>query len=448
MNQKNDLTTGSVAKTLLHFMIPVLLALALQSIYGIVDLLVVTHFSTVGDISGVTIGSQVNSILINTCASLAMGTTILLGVYIGGGDQDNASRTIGSSIIIFAITSVIVTLGLFFATDAIVVATQTPTEAIAATTDYIAISALGATFIIFYNLLGSIFRGIGDSRTPLLSVGIACIFNTILDLILVAVFDMGAAGAALATVIAQGLSVIICIFILRKRTLPFTFKKEYLKLEKFYSKEVLRLGSPMAIQSILTSGSFLAVTAIINGFGVYASSAVGIVQKITTVIMLISASFMHSLASFVAQNRGANQMERAKEGLFTSLRLSFVISGILAYLSWFHGDVFIGLFTSDPPLVEASIQFLRAYALETALTSVYFCMMGYFNGCGKTTFTSIQGTVASVGIRLPLTLLFAQLSTNLTIVGLGIPISTALQIIVCAYYYRRLQRTGLQEKVG
>lgn len=441
MYEKNNLTTGSVTATLLRFMIPVLLALALQSVYGIVDLLVVTHFSTVGDISGVTIGSQVNSILINTCASLAMGTTILLGLYIGGGDQDKASRTIGSSIVIFAITSIIVTLGLFFATDAIVVATQTPTEAIAATTDYISISALGATFIIFYNLLGSIFRGIGDSRTPLLSVGIACVFNTFLDLILVAGFNMGAAGAALATVVAQGLSVIICVLILRKRTLPFTFKKEYLKLEKFYSKEVLRLGSPMAIQSILTSGSFLAVTSIINTFGVYASSAVGIVQKITVVIMLISASFMHSLASFVAQNRGANQMERAKEGLITSLRLSIIISGILAYLSWFHGAIFINVFTSDPPLVEASIQFLRAYALETALTSVYFCMMGYFNGCGKTTFTSIQGTIASVGIRLPLTLLFAQFSTDLTIVGLGIPISTAMQIIVCAYYYRRLQRT-------
>lgn len=444
MIDKNDLTTGSVVKTLLRFMIPVLLALALQSIYGIVDLLVVTRFSSIGDISGVTIGSQVNNILINTCASLAMGTTILLGMYIGSGNREKASRTIGASIVIFAITAVVVTIGLYTATDAIVTATQTPAEAVDATAAYISISASGATFIIFYNLLGSIFRGIGDSRTPLLSVGIACIFNTVLDLILVAGFDMGAAGAASATVIAQGLSVVICISILRKRTLPFTFKKEYLKLDAFYTKEVLRLGTPMAIQSILTSGSFLAVTAIINTFGVYASSAVGIVQKINTIIMLISASFMHSLASFVAQNRGANQMERAKEGLFTALRLSFVISVILGYLSWFHGVLFINIFTSSPPLEEAAVQFLKAYAIETCMTSIYFCMMGYFNGCGKTTFTSIQGTLASICIRLPLTLLLSRLSTNLTIVGLGIPISTGLQILVCVCYYRRLQRIGFE----
>lgn len=446
MNQKNNLTQGSVVGTLLRFMVPVLLALALQSVYGIVDLLVVTWFSAVGDISGVTIGSQVNNLLINTCAGLAMGTTILLGLSIGAGDKEGASRTIGSSIAIFAIISVVVTIGLFCATDVVVALTQTPQEAVEATGDYIRISALGATFIIFYNLLGSIFRGIGDSKTPLLSVGIACVFNTILDLILVAGLDMGAAGAALATVVAQGISVIICIIIIRKRPLPFQFKKEYLQLDKYYTKEVLRLGSPMAIQAVLSAGSFLAITSIINTFGVYASSAVGIVNKITCIIMMLSASFMHTLASFVAQNRGAGQMERAKQGLFTALRLSFVISVILAYLAWFHGVVFINIFTTDPSLVEASIQFLRAYALETSVTSIYFCMMGYFNGCGKTAFNSIQGTLAALLIRLPLTFLFAQLSSDLTIVGLGIPISTAVQIIVCAYYYRRIERKGLLQQ--
>lgn len=446
--KENSLTKGPVAPALLKFMVPILLALALQSAYGFVDLWVVTNFSSVGDISGVTIGSQINQVLINSCAGLAMGTTILLGLYIGSGQRDKASRTIGTSIILFIIISLIVTFGLVFGADTLIALTQTPDEALSAAKEYIVISGIGATFIIFYNLLGSIFRGIGDSKTPLIAVGIACVINTILDLILVAAMDMGAAGAALATTISQGISIVICVAIIRKRELPFEFKKQYLKLEGFYGKEVLRLGFPMALQSILSTGSFLVITSIINGFGVYASSAVGIVNKITAFIMLISSSFMHTLSAFVAQNRGAGQMERSKRGMFIALGLSTLFSLIIGYVTWFHGEIFVGIFTTEAELMVKSVEFLRAYTLEGIAVSVYFCLIGYFNGCGKTAFSSIQGTAIAVFVRLPLTFLFAQYSDNLTIVGLSIPIATTLQIVVCTFYYHHLERQGISKSTG
>lgn len=447
MSKKNSLTEGAVTPALLKFIIPILLALALQSAYGIVDLWMVSNFSSVGDISGVTVASQINQVIINSCAGLAMGTTILLGLYIGAGEKEKASYTIGASIAIFGVISGVLTVCLFFGADFLVVFTQTPDEALVPATQYLQITAIGVTFLIFYNVLGSIFRGIGDSKTPLLSVGIAAIFNTILDLLFVAVFQMGAAGAALATTIAQAASVIICIVIIRKKKLPFTFKKSHITLNPFYSKEVIRLGCPMALQSILSTGSFLAVTAIINGFGVYASSSVGIVQKITTVIMLLSCSFMQALSAFVAQNRGAKLMDRAKKGLFVGLVLSFTVSLIAGYFTWFHGEIFVHIFTTEPPLVEASVQFLRAYAVEGIMVSIYFCMVGYFNGCGKTAFTSIQGTAISIVVRLPLTYWFSTMTDNLTIVGMSIPIATALQILLCIYYYHRMKRKGFYRDI-
>lgn len=438
--KKNDLTNGAVVPVLLKFMVPILLAFVLQATYGFVDLWVVTKFSTVGEVAGVTIGSQINNVLLQACAGLAMGTTILLGLHIGSKEEHKASRTIGTSIILFAIISVIITFGLFFGADALVAITQTPVEAISATKDYIIISAYGATFLVFYNLLGSIFRGIGDSKTPLISVAIACVFNTVLDLILVAVYDMGAAGAAYATTIAQGLSVVICLLVIRKKELPFTFHKKDITWNGYFMKETFRLGFPMALQSVLSTASFLAITAIINTFGVYASSAVGIVQKITMYTMMISVAFMQALSAFVAQNRGAGLMDRSKRGLYIGLILSFVFSLFIAYIVWFHGTIFINIFTTEAQLVSASLEFLRAYALEGIAVSIYFCMIGYFNGCGRTTFVSVQGTLMSIVVRLPLTYLFAQYSSNLTIVGLSIPISTVLQIIICIVFYRWVEK--------
>lgn len=437
MSRTNTLTQGPVLPALLKFTIPILCALILQAAYGTVDLWTVSHFGEIGDISGVNIGSQVTTIIINTCAGLAVGTTVLLGTYIGGKQVEKASRTIGVSIAVFAVLAVLITAGMLLFLDQIVTATQTPVEAVEQARSYLRISATGTVFIVAYNLLGSIFRGLGDSKTPLIAVGIACVINIVLDLLFVAVLDMGAAGAALATVIAQALSVFFALLIIRKRPLPFVFEKKYISLDITYSKEVIRLGVPVAFQSALSSISFLVVTATINSFGVYASSAVGVVSKINGIVMLVPISLMQSLAAFTAQNRGAGQMNRAKQGVFSAMGLGLIFGLVVGYVSWFHGEIFTGIFTSDPLLTANATEYLRVYAIETVITTVLFSFIGYFNGCGRTTFVMLQSGLSAALIRIPFTILFSRIpGTTLFMVGLGIPISTCCQIVVCVLYYR------------
>lgn len=436
MSRHRNLSEGSLLPTLLAFTVPILCSLLLQTAYGTVDLLVVGHFSSLGDVSGVTIGSQTMQTITSFCTGLAMGTTILLGRYIGAKEHHSASRVLGTSITLFTLLAVLVTAGVLLGRSAIVQLMQTPAESQAQTLSYLTICGFGAFFIVFYNLLGSIFRGIGDSRTPLIAVAIAFAVNVVLDLLFVAGLQLGAAGAALATTIAQGISVILSLLMLRKKSLPFPFSRHHIQFDRPVVADILRLGLPMAIQFVLVSFSFLAITAIINGFGVATSAAVGIVEKITGIVMLIPLSFTHSLSAFTAQNLGANRPDRAKAGLKWGILLSFIVSVLMAYLGAFHGTIFTRLFTSDPETTALALLYLKAYSIDTLLVSLLFSITGYFTGCGKTAFVMAQALISALVIRVPLAYLFSQIDgVSLFVVGLATPISSVFQNTVCVIFY-------------
>lgn len=436
MSKTVNLSEGRLVPTLLKFTFPILLAMILQVAYGTVDLLVVGQFGTVADVSGVTIGSQLMQTIVSLCTGLSMGTTILLGQYIGSNQSERAGKAVGVSIVLFAMLAATLTIGLLVLNGAIISVMQTPEEAIGQTRGYLLIVSIGITCVVFYNLLGSIFRGIGDAKTPLLSVGIACVVNIILDLVFVAIFHMGAMGAALATVFAQASSVVLSVMIIRKKTLPFTLTKQMVVFQKNDAKRILSLGIPIALQGVLVSVSFLAVTSIINTLGVYASAAVGIVEKITGIIMLVPISFGQALAAFTAQNYGAKKLDRAKNGLFVAIGLSLLISFGMAYIAAFEGQILTRLFTTEPKTTELGLQYLQAYAIDTIQVPFIFCMAGYFNGCGKTRFVMIQAITGALLIRIPLAYLLSKIANgSLFIVGLATPASTFIQIILCVGYY-------------
>ncbi len=434
--KKPNLIQDPVLPSLLKFTYPILLSLLLQVTYGTADLLIVGQFSSVGEISAVTIGSQIMNTITAFCTGLAMGTTILLGMYIGSGKSEKSSKVVGTSICLFTAFAFLLSICIMLFNGIIATMMKTPAESFAQTKSYLFLAGFGTLFIVAYNLLGSIFRGIGDSKTPLIAVAIACIANILLDLVLVAWFQTGATGAAIATVTAQAISVLLSLIIIRKNGLPFALKKSHLRFDMHYMKRIMTLGIPVALQGVLVSISFLFVTSIINTLGIFASAAVGIVEKITGIVMVVPLAFSQSLAAFTAQNFGANKMERARQALTYSIAFSLTFGFITAYLSAFHGTIFTKLFTSDVNITVSALQYLKSYAFDCIFVAIMFSFNGYFNGCGSTTFVMIHSLTGAFLIRIPLAYLFSTFpNTNLFVIGMATPTSTLLQIFLCVGYY-------------
>ncbi|MFI3173770.1 MAG: MATE family efflux transporter [Bacillota bacterium] len=439
MQKQVNLTEGSVVPTLLRFTFPILLSILLQTTYGTVDLLIVGQFSTIEETSAVTIGSQIMQTVTQLFTGLSLGTTILIGKYIGAEEHKKTTAVIGVSIVLFFFLALIGTAFLTIFKGAIATAMNTPEESFEQTKNYLFVCGIGTMFIVFYNLIGSVFRGIGDAKTPLLTVFIACIVNIVLDIVLIAVFDLGATGAAIATTTAQATSVVLSLLIIKKKTLPFTFTKKDLHYSDSICKKILKLGIPVALQGVLVSVSFLAITAIVNGFGVYASAAVGIVEKATGLILIVPISFMQSLSAFAAQNIGAAKLERAKNGLFWAIVFSLIFGCFTAYIAMFHGTLLTRIFTNDPETTVFALSYLKSYAFDCIFVAAMFSFSGYFNGCGHTTFVMLQSVLAAFFIRIPLAYLFSTFeNTSLFLIGMSTPISTFFQIIACVIFYMHL----------
>lgn len=385
MKQEIQFTEGKIFQPLLRFALPVLLAMCLQSMYGAVDLLIVGQFGVAADVSAVATGSQMMQMLTILVTGLAAGITILLGQTIGSGKLEEAGNIIGTAICFFLLLALAITGVMMFATEPFATVMHAPKEAFASTVQYVKICSGGMVFIAAYNVLGSIFRGIGDSRTPLMTVIFACVFNIAGDLFFVAVLGMAAEGAAIATVLAQALSVILCFFIIRKRGFAFPFSRKQVRIHGKNLGRMLKISFPTALQDGLVNISFLAIGAIVNSLG----------------ILMFSVTF-------------------------------------------FRGELLAGIFTADRQVVLASADYLKAYAIDTLIVSFLFCYIGYFNGCGKTTLVMVQGIIGAFGVRIPVSWFMSRLQpVSLFHIGLATPCSTVVQIILCTAYFLWLLR---QEK--
>ena len=401
MNEKTDFTQGSILKKLAYFMIPILGALVLQAAYGAVDLLVVGRFGSTSGLSAVSTGSQVLNLVTFVVTQLAMGITVLIARYLGEKRSEAIGPVIGGAVVVFALISAgLFVLMVCFARP-ISVLMQAPAEAVELTSGYVRICGSGIFFIVAYNLLSSVFRGLGDSRSPLLFVLIACVVNVIGDLALVAGLHMDAAGAALATVFAQAVSVVCAVVMLVKKGLPFTITKKDFRLNP-QCRKFLGIGLPLALQEFLTQVSFLALCAFVNRLGLEASSGYGVACKIVNFAMLIPSALMQSMASFVSQNVGAGNTKRAKRAMFTGIGVGLVFGCAVFALVMLKGDVLAGFFSTDAAVVQKGFEYLKGFAPETILTAVLFSMIGYFNGNDKTLWVMVQGLVQTLLVRLPM----------------------------------------------
>lgn len=432
MEKNNTFTQGRILKPLILFALPVLLALFLQAMYGAVDLLIVGKFASSADVSAVSTGSQIMMTLTNLVSSFAMGTTVLLGQQIGCGERKQGGRTVGTAIVMFTVIALVMTAVLVIFAPQVSSIMNAPEEAFDKTVAYMRICGGGMLVIVAYNLIGCIFRGIGDSRTPLFTVAVACVFNIAGDLILCAGFKMGTSGAAFATVFAQIISVIVSFGVIRKKELPFEMNKTDIGVHGRTLRKMVGLGAPIALQDLLVSISFLIILAIVNSMGVTASAGVGVAEKVCAFIMLISSAFMQSISAFVAQNYGAGRMDRAKKALHYGVAVSFAIGVGMFFLSFFHGNVLAGIFSSDAMVIEAAADYLKAYAIDCLFTAIFFCYIGFYNGIGMTKFVMIKGIIGAFCVRVPVSWFMSRRAgATLFDIGLATPFSSILQLVLC-----------------
>ena len=435
----NVFLEGAILPALMKFAIPVLLALFLQAMYGAVDLWVVGKYCGSADVSAVATGSQTMLIITGIITGLSMGTTILLAQKFGEKDNKSAASVIGSSIWIFGVLSIVLSVIMLIAAPTIAVIMNAPKEALEKTIRYITICSAGTIFIAAYNVISSIFRGLGNSRLPLMFVGIACIANVVGDIVFVSMLGMDAAGTALATILAQAISVIFSLVVMIKNGFLFPFTRESLSIDSKIIKNIIQLGAPIALQDMCNEISFLVLIAIVNSLGLTASAGVGIAERLVMFMLLVPIAYMSSISTFVAQNIGAKQFLRAKRTMWVGMSTAAIFGGIVFYLSFFHGDMLSSIFSNDAAVIEASANFLKATAIECLLLSIAYCYTGYFSGLGKTSFVMIQGMLSIFLVRIPYAYL-ASKATNPSLfnIGLSATATAAFTLIACILYYIRI----------
>lgn len=446
-NDKADFTQGNILKKLTAFMMPILGALILQAAYGAVDLLVVGRFGSTSGLSAVSTGSQVLNLVTFVVIQFAIGITVLIARYLGEKRPERIGAVIGGGAVVFTMMSVALFIAMVGFARPISVLMQAPAEAVDLTASYVRICGAGIFFIVAYNLLSAIFRGLGDSKSPLLFVLVACIVNIIGDLVLVAGLHMDAAGAAIATVTAQALSVVFAVMLLLKKDLPFAITKKDFRLNP-QCRKFLKIGLPLALQEFLTQISFLALCAFVNRLGLEASSGYGVACKIVNFAMLVPSSLMQSMASFVSQNIGAGKKKRAKQSMFTGIGVGLAVGCVVFVLVLFKGDVLCSVFSTDAAVIQNGFAYLKGFAPETLVTAILFSMVGYFNGNNKTVWVMTQGLIQTLLVRLPLAYFMSiQPNASLTKIGLAAPVATTVGIFLNVGFFIYLNRAEQRKSI-
>ena len=425
-NFEKNLSEGSVVKQLIMFSLPFLVSNIIQSLYSVADMLIVGRFSGTISMSGVNIGSQVTLILTNIVVGLCTGGTVLIAQYLGAKkrkDMEEATATLMTTLLIAAI---LITVLMLIFKDGVLHLIQTPAEAYEEADRYLTVTVIGLIFIFGYNVFSAIMRGMGDSKRPLYFVLIACITNVVLDLLLVGWLDMGALGAAVATVISQGVSMITCIVVLIRSNFVFDFRPSSFKIQKKKAGRIFRLGLPSAIQNGVTSFSFMIITALVNIIGgVSASAAVGVVAKFNGFAILPAIAMGASVSTMCAQNIGAGKWDRAVKTCRIGTAIAFGISLLIFVVAQLFPSEILRIFNDDPEMIYYGVEYMRLFTFDYLIVPFVFCINGLFIGAGHTTFSLINNLLSAIVLRIPAATLFGlAVGMGLRGVGLGAPVAS------------------------
>lgn len=429
---ERDLTSGSVFKNIVFFSLPYLLSYFLQTLYGMADLVIIGQFSGVENITAVSIGSQVMHMLTVMIVGLAMGSTVTIAKAIGAKKKEEAARTIGNTVTLFMGVAMVVTILLLILVKPIVAMMSTPIEAVSGTIVYLTICFIGIPFITAYNIISSIFRGLGDSKSPMYFIAVACFVNIVLDLIFIGGFHLGAAGAALGTVLSQTTSVIIALTVILKKQTGISLKREDFKPQKITMGQILKIGIPVALQDGFIQISFIVITIIANRRGLNDAAAVGIVEKIIGVIFLVPSTMLSTVSALSAQNIGANKHDRASLTLRYAVMIAVGFGFIVSIVTQFVGTNLVSMFTSDAQVIVLGDQYLRSYIWDSMIAGVHFSFSGYFCAYGLSGISFLHNVLSIVFVRIPGAFFASKYFPHtLFPMGLAAPAGSLLSVIVC-----------------
>ena len=424
------LTRGNILWELIRFALPFLGSHILMSLYGAADILIVSYFADSSALASTAIGAQAIFTVMALALGLSLGSTILIGQYFGAKKENDVRESIGTSLSISFIVGILSSLLIFLFSDQITRGLETPSEAFQGTKQYIQICGGFIVLTFLYEGISAVLRGLGDSKNPLKFVAIACIINVLLDLIFVGYYRLGAAGAGLATVLAQGCSVLFAITYLKRQKFIFDFKLKSFKPILQKTKLILKLGIPSSFQQAIVFMSYTIMTIEVNKFGVIEAATLGITNRLDGFLIMPSLAFGASISVMTAQNIGASQPHRAQKALYTGILLSLVFAIPSFFMMYFWPDKLMRLVSSDDIIIQAGDIFMKAYSPECIFMALVFCIHGFINGSGHTSFTMVNNIFVSLAIRVPLILWAA----NLYEVGLSMPFSTLPQIVIALLY--------------
>ena len=439
---ERNLTTGSVFKNIVIFSLPYFLSYFLQTLYGLADLFIIGQYEGIASTTAVSVGSQVMHMLTVMIVGLAMGTTVSIGRAVGAGDKKRMSACVGNTVTLFMLVSVVLTAALVLLVDPIVSVMSTPAEAVDGTVRYLTVCFIGIPFITAYNIISSIFRGMGDSKSPMYFIAVACAANIALDYLFMGAMRLGPVGAALGTTLAQAISVLVAFIAIRCRR-SVAVSRADLRPRRDVMGQILSIGVPVALQDGLIQIAFILITVIANLRGLTDSAAVGIVEKLISFLFLVPSSMLSTVSAIGAQNIGAGDYGRAKQAMWYAIGIAVGFGIIVCILFQFIAEPVVGLFTSDEGVIAAGGQYMHGYIFDCLFAGIHFCFSGYFCACGKSMISFIHNISGVALVRVPGAYLMSKMfPATLLPMGLATAAGSILQVLICIVAYRIICRRG------
>ena len=439
---ERNLTTGSVFKNIVIFSLPYFLSYFLQTLYGLADLFIIGQYEGVASTTAVSVGSQVMHMLTVMIVGLAMGTTVSIGRAVGAGDKKRMSACVGNTVTLFMLVSVVLTAALVLLVDPIVSVMSTPAEAVDGTVRYLTVCFIGIPFITAYNIISSIFRGMGDSKSPMYFIAVACAANIALDYLFMGAMRLGPVGAALGTTLAQAISVLVAFIAIRCRR-SVAVSRADLRPRRDVMGQILGIGVPVALQDGLIQIAFILITVIANLRGLTDSAAVGIVEKLISFLFLVPSSMLSTVSAIGAQNIGAGDYGRAKQTMWYAIGIAVGFGVIVSVLFQFIAEPVVSLFTPDEGVIAAGGQYMHGYIFDCLFAGIHFCFSGYFCACGKSMISFIHNISGVALVRVPGAYLMSKMyPATLLPMGLATAAGSILQVLICIVAYRIICRRG------
>lgn len=440
---EKNLTTGSVLRNVLYFSLPYLLSYFLQTLYGMADLFIIGQFEGAASTTAVSVGSQVMHMITVMIVGLAMGSTVSIGRSIGAGEHKRATAVIGNTVTLFMALSVVLMAILLVFVRPIVSIMSTPAEAVAGTTAYLTICFIGIPCITAYNIISSIFRGLGDSKSPMYFIAVACVANIILDFLFIGLMGMGPAGAALGTTLSQAISVVVSLFVILRQQTGIQLRRSDLKLKRPVMRQILKIGLPVALQDGFVQIAFIVITIIANQRGLNDAAAVGIVEKVISFLFLVPSSMLSTVSALGAQNIGAGKHDRATLTLRYAILITAGFGLFISIVMQGIAEPVVGLFTADTAVILAGGQYIRGYIWDCLFAGIHFSFSGYFCAYGRSEISFLHNICSILLVRIPGVYLMSTMFPNtLFPMGLATVGGSLLSITICVVAFVVLKRRG------